>query len=331
MRGARGEGTVVVIAVIGVLMAILLPALSRVRKQSRAVVCQSNLRQWGTLMAISVNDNGGRFMDPDWKSLSTCHGPAMTYPSWGLDVLDGRREAKDAVFCPMASKFIASEGSSSWIGGTFGAWSMYSTSRSPTSTTDDSHCRFGSYGFNCYVAWTWPEDMSADLTARSWQTIDIRGRDRVPVLLDSAIEWCASFWDSCGPEPPGIDAVPTVAVRSSGPRNANCIDRHTGGVNALFMDWSVHKVGLKELWTLKWHQISDTAGPWTRAAPCSRATGPSGCESSRTTESRSADRGFACGAVAAIISLSAILYFFLALMVASLPSLKRRTVPSPMV
>ena len=31
------------------------------------------------------------------------------------------------------------------------------------------------------------------------------------------------------------------------------------------MDWSVRKVGLKELWTLKWHHEYDTAGPWTKA------------------------------------------------------------------
>ena len=42
----------VVISIIALLMAILVPTLQRVRKQARAVVCQSNLRQWGTLMAM---------------------------------------------------------------------------------------------------------------------------------------------------------------------------------------------------------------------------------------------------------------------------------------
>lgn len=37
----------VVIAVIAVLMAILMPALQRVRKQAAAVACQSNLHPWG--------------------------------------------------------------------------------------------------------------------------------------------------------------------------------------------------------------------------------------------------------------------------------------------
>ena len=44
-----------------------------------------------------------------------------------------------------------------------------------------------------------------------------------------------------------------------------CIDRHQGGINAAFLDWSVRKVGLKELWTLKWSRTFDTAGPWTKA------------------------------------------------------------------
>jgi prepilin-type processing-associated H-X9-DG protein len=43
------------------------------------------------------------------------------------------------------------------------------------------------------------------------------------------------------------------------------IDRHDGGINLLFMDWSIRKVGLKELWTLKWRQEFDTAEPWTKA------------------------------------------------------------------
>ena len=46
----------VVIAVIAVLMAILMPALQRVRKQAAAVACQSNLHQWGGVSAIGWHD-----------------------------------------------------------------------------------------------------------------------------------------------------------------------------------------------------------------------------------------------------------------------------------
>jgi prepilin-type processing-associated H-X9-DG protein len=44
-----------------------------------------------------------------------------------------------------------------------------------------------------------------------------------------------------------------------------CLDRHDGFINMAFLDWSVRKVGLKELWTLKWHREYPLAGPWTTA------------------------------------------------------------------
>ena len=44
-----------------------------------------------------------------------------------------------------------------------------------------------------------------------------------------------------------------------------CINRHRGFVCVSFGDGSARKVGLKELWVLKWHQKYDTSGPWTLA------------------------------------------------------------------
>jgi prepilin-type processing-associated H-X9-DG protein len=43
------------------------------------------------------------------------------------------------------------------------------------------------------------------------------------------------------------------------------MNRHDGGINVAFMDGSVRKVGLKELWTLKWHYDYNTANCWTLA------------------------------------------------------------------
>jgi prepilin-type processing-associated H-X9-DG protein len=53
-----------------------------------------------------------------------------------------------------------------------------------------------------------------------------------------------------------------------------CIDRHDGTVNVLFMDWTTRKVGLKELWTLKWHRTFDVTGPWTMAGMARSADWP---------------------------------------------------------
>ena len=42
----------VVIAIIALLMSILMPALARVRKQAKSVICMTNLKQWGSVFEM---------------------------------------------------------------------------------------------------------------------------------------------------------------------------------------------------------------------------------------------------------------------------------------
>jgi len=49
----------VVIAIIVLLMAILLPALQRVKKQAKSIVCQANLKQMGLTFSMYAQDNNG--------------------------------------------------------------------------------------------------------------------------------------------------------------------------------------------------------------------------------------------------------------------------------
>ncbi|GAG09889.1 unnamed protein product, partial [marine sediment metagenome] len=37
-----------------------------------------------------------------------------------------------------------------------------------------------------------------------------------------------------------------------------CLNRHNGFTNAVFLDFTIKKVGLKQLWLLKWHRQYDT-------------------------------------------------------------------------
>ncbi len=64
----------VVIGIIGLLVAILLPALVRAKKQALTTICQSNLRQWGIGFTMYAQENHGfiAFEEMrDWTSYPT--------------------------------------------------------------------------------------------------------------------------------------------------------------------------------------------------------------------------------------------------------------------
>ena len=57
----------VVIAIIALLLAILMPALQRVKKQAKAVACQSNLHQWAVAFEMYTGENVGYFWSGDYR------------------------------------------------------------------------------------------------------------------------------------------------------------------------------------------------------------------------------------------------------------------------
>ncbi|MHC4117954.1 MAG: type II secretion system protein [Planctomycetota bacterium] len=57
----------VVISVISLLMAILLPALSKAREQGRIASCMANLRSIGQGIFLYAHDNDGRLVPGDWR------------------------------------------------------------------------------------------------------------------------------------------------------------------------------------------------------------------------------------------------------------------------
>jgi prepilin-type N-terminal cleavage/methylation domain-containing protein/prepilin-type processing-associated H-X9-DG protein len=241
----------VVISIIGLLMALLVPALSRARRQARAVVCQGNLKQWGLRVATGASD--------DDASLRRWGKTGTTHEAWLFrgDVPPPENRSRDIRFCPMASTLVMAEDEDSpgevitGYGGTFLAWSLLF----PSGT---SLC--GSYGRNsALIGHEIGRAIIAGPMGRG--SPYIRAPSRVPVMLDST--W-SSTWPGAyeADAPPESDAILMADYERPW---KSCINRHNGGVNCSFFDGSVRKVGLKELWTLKWAPNYDTANPWTLA------------------------------------------------------------------
>ena len=118
----------------------------------------------------------------------------------------------------------------------------------------------GSYGINDWCSNPDDDTYWGFSSKYAFRSPNVSGRHDVPVFLDAL--FCDGYPTHLDNPPPFPDVSDAW---NSNSMQFFCIDRHQGGVNCLFMDWSVRKVGLKELWKFKWSRGFDTQGPWTTA------------------------------------------------------------------
>jgi type II secretory pathway pseudopilin PulG len=76
----------IVIAIVGILMALLLPALSAVRTSSRAAACRNNLRQLGTGVLGFASDRDGQ-LPVQWRRPRLSAAEPTDNFSWAVEVL----------------------------------------------------------------------------------------------------------------------------------------------------------------------------------------------------------------------------------------------------
>lgn len=102
----------VVISIIGILAALLMPALSRAKGKANDAKCISNLRQLGIALTIYTDDHGGKLPFAERRP-STPVDPSNVYPRI-VDVLSRNVGGAIGVFqCPKdRGGYFAREGSS---------------------------------------------------------------------------------------------------------------------------------------------------------------------------------------------------------------------------
>jgi len=230
----------VVIAIIALLMGILMPVLGRVKAVAKAAVCQSNLHQWAIIWSMYTNDHDGYFQE-------YMPGESQTNEDrWPLVVRDYYVDIKIRL-CPAATKPLSERGENP-----FAVWGKF----------EDGI--YASYGLNEYVE-------NRREAADFWKSVNnVKGStaNKVPVFLDC-------LWYDVRPfevdQPPAYDGSMEQVFGTNEMRRV-CLNRHNAAINGAFMDWSVRKIDLKELWTLKWDRFweSDRNGnynpsPWTKA------------------------------------------------------------------
>ena len=227
----------VVIAILALLVSILSPSLRRVRQLTHSTQCASNVRQLGMALSAYVQGNRQRLWDDsqysNWNPSGRWFSDRIP-PYLGSGV--------ERLLCPAASEFNDdpwSWGSATTVWGGPGTenWWM------------GGH--YGSYGMNLWLT---------DWRAMGWRE-GLWGRpataqvpaDKLPVFADCV--WTGSWCRTTDLPPDDLrqGATPANPVTDQYHGIArHCVDRHDRAVGVAFLDGSAHRVGLEELWRLRW-------------------------------------------------------------------------------
>ena len=248
----------VVVGLIGVLLAILLPALAGVRRQAHGVVCLSNLRQLGGAFHLYTRlHNGHSIHSP---GISTAGNGTVAILHFEDVLIPGRARGQqlEIMFCPETDEApvrIRGNGDKHyWYpGGVRRPWGMPD---GPMFAEHDlSPFRGSSYAFNAWlshVGKTTPF-MDSWYLPHAYLRPGAKEASSIPVFGDGT--WATGWpWHTDGPprslSPHRPDPVSIHRIYSMS--TIFCIPRHGRAINLVFLDGRAARVPLAELWKLKW-------------------------------------------------------------------------------
>ncbi len=262
----------VVIAIASVLLGILIPCFQRARTQVKGVVCRSNLKQWGTTLALYTDVSQGRFpVGSSNAAVFLLHGAYH-----GQDDSNRRSmgqtpcrspDTRSITICPMADRVNRDIARARFVFdheiGPF-RWPttevLVGRPSEPWEVVRPEPPFLSSYGFNRWLLTTNPGLAGGSLRPQHYMDVlSFKGKPGIPVLLDCMTPGAEPREDM---RPPVSELRTAVSVNGI---DNFCLDRHQESINGLFLDGSVRRISLKQLWTLKWHRYYNTAGPWTKA------------------------------------------------------------------
>ena len=236
----------VVISIIALLLAILMPALAKVKKQAQAVVCRTNLKQLALGTRLYCQDYNDKVLDrydPQMMGGIGGQNPLSWFQKIVPYVGSGDQLSGDSAVLGESAeiKVIICPSTKKWDG------------VSPASATMQMAPTGGlahglSYGNNM---WMYKNGYTDGNPGYGWTNFST-APGRVPLLGDSIYYGAVAGLDGDPtPKESGTYTVKEGAWWYYGiPRYV--LDRHNMAVNIAFVGGHVEKVPLEDLWQLKW-------------------------------------------------------------------------------
>lgn len=236
----------IVIAILGVLMALLLVAVQKVRAASSSLKCKSNLHQMGVALVSYSDGNGGQLMPVSTWDWSLPTGPDNQALFWFGEVIEwdggptpGQIDLQNGLLMPYMENNAAVQRCPDFSNGLFALRFQGATS---------------GYGYN-YVYLGPGPGMGGPI---SYRITDVASTSKTVAFADSAR---INYWSY--PEPvleenyyidPPSNQYPTVHFRHMGKANVLFLDGHVEVMppvsNALNMDppwgWSTAAADLRQ-------------------------------------------------------------------------------------
>lgn len=246
----------VVVAVIGILAALMVPAVGRARESATAAGCTANLRGLGAAFASYQAEN--QFLIPGDDA-------AFGLPeniTW-VAALSPYCDVKRLGLCPAAKTpgdaAFDNGGGNKW-GGYRNAWELGPGSwMRPPDGPDHASYALNMWSRKGFMSTSPIEKENASLGSTRVEDIT-----QIPLIMDGRWE---GIW------PLDSDPLPANATLTGGRReipiagaNWRMVDnvamlRHGTGINICFFDGSVRHVDVNDLWTLKWNRYYESRGP----------------------------------------------------------------------
>ncbi len=228
MRRLRGFSLIellVSIAIIALLLAVLLPSLSRARAQARRVQCTSNLRQLGHAWHMYAGEHRGRAMPLAYSDAAIIRDASPIY-WWGTNDSAGVDHTRGFVW-PYLRAELRVAGVFECPDQPWGSYMPQGAAHQITST----------YGYNgYYLCPPHTPGWSYSIGRRPWQNLDtlplpqrvfafadtaLDGGDSQPqndALLDPPYLYSGGRWQ--------LNPSPTTCFRHGGRTSAACADGH---------------------------------------------------------------------------------------------------------
>jgi len=239
----------VVIAIIAMLLAVLMPSLSKAKELARRVVCLTNVRSFGQAFHTYAADNEDKIIDVYfWNTGKFWAQTLIDY--YGSEKL---RLCPEATVPPDVDYLTTHQGDlKKWKPGRPDkAWAYM------PETGDDAGVEFiGSYGTNGWLhskddPRTWGRNLNLHWGG-TMSSVD----PGVPLMLDSV--WTAGYpllRRADGGEPLTKSEMENWSYnlgQTKGEVNRFCFDRHGRVINAVFVDGSAMPIEAEDMWMQQW-------------------------------------------------------------------------------